>query len=51
MEHHISQMEETLNSVDDWNLQVLWIIILIAKQISSFVTTKNVKNYKTLGCI
>jgi hypothetical protein len=44
-------MEETLNSGDGWSSQVLWIIILIYKQISSFVATKNVKNYKTLGWI
>jgi hypothetical protein len=51
MGHHILQMKETLNNVDGWNLQVLWIMILIAKQISSFVDTKNIKNYKTLGWI
>lgn len=46
MEDHIREMEQTLNSVDGWSLQVLWIIILIDKQISSSVDTKNVKNYK-----
>jgi hypothetical protein len=51
MGQHIWEMEETLCSVDGWSLQVLWIIILIDKQISSFVDTKNVKNYKALGWI
>jgi len=51
MGHHIWEMEETVNSVNGWSLQVLWIIILIDKQISSFVDTKNVKNYKTIGWI
>jgi len=51
MEDHIQEMEQTLNSVDGWSLQVLWIIILIDKQISSSVDTKNVKNYKILGWI
>jgi hypothetical protein len=49
MGHDISEMEKTLNSVDGWSLQVLWIIILIEKQISNSTNTKNFKNYKTLG--
>jgi hypothetical protein len=51
MGHHIPQMKETLKSVHGWGLQVLWIIILVDKQISNSIDTKNFKNYKTLRWI
>jgi hypothetical protein len=44
-------MEETLYSVYGWSLQVLWIIILIDKHISSSVATKKCQKLQNFSMI